>query len=117
MPTFHYVAKKGPQDVVEGSFESDSRAGVIQHLAGLGYTPVRITETAAPAAPRSQRHPLRLRTGRIPLRQLNQFTRQFASLIRSQVPILRALTILEEQTSSSQLQQILHTISEDIRQG
>ncbi|MBI4314240.1 MAG: type II secretion system F family protein [Candidatus Omnitrophica bacterium] len=116
MPTFHYWAKKGPQDTVEGSLEAGSRAGVIAHLAGLGYTPVRITETAASTG-QHQRPAARLRPARVPVRQLNQFTRQFASLIRSQVPILRALMILKEQNTHAQLHPILHAIAEGIRQG
>ena len=44
MPTFRYLAKRGPQEVIEGVFEADTRANVLTHLAGLGYTPVQIRE-------------------------------------------------------------------------
>ncbi len=122
MATFHYLAKRGPRETVEGDFEAEDRTNVLAHLVQLGYTPVRITEAKAAAqlaaAPKAVPHAAPSgRPIRIPVAHLNQFTRQFASLIRSQVPLLRALGILREQTASPRLQHIVNAIIEEIRQG
>ncbi len=121
MPTFAYVAKRGPHETIEGLFEADTRTHVLSYLADRGYTPVRVQEAPRPqragasgSRPASAAAPSQ---GRVPVRHLNQFTRQFASLARSQVPLLRALAILKEQTSHHKLQRILEGIQEDIRQG
>ncbi len=116
MATFRYLAKRGPQEVIEGVLEADTRANVLTHLAGLGYTPVQIREarTGGEAAPTWGRG---ARVGRIPVRQMNQFTRQFASLMRSQVPLMRSLGILKEQTSHPGLHTVLDAIREHVRQG
>jgi len=118
MPTFHYLAKRGPQDTVEGSLEAENRTSVLNHLTGLGYIPVRISE--GPAAQPSSAAPkarLQGRSRRIPARHLNQLTRQFASLVHSQVPLLRALGILKDQAASAALKGVLSAIEEDVRQG
>ena len=119
MPTFHYTAKRGPHDIVEGVLESENRSGVLAHLAQLGYVPVRVSEKAASsthaAAKLSPAVPARL--GRVPAAQLTIFTRQFASLVRSHVPLLRCLQILEEQARHPSLRAVLHAVSEAVRQG
>lgn len=117
MPTFKYVAKRGPKEMVEGMLEADDRAHVLSHLSGLGYIPVRISE-AAVAQETAVRPPVVVDAGgRVPVRHLNQFTRQFASLLRSHVPLLRALSVLKEQTTHPRLQQILAGLADAIRQG
>ncbi len=115
MPTFSYVAKRGPRETIEGHFEAESRAQVLSYLADRGYVPVRVQEvqgTRATAPPQTV-----VQNGRVSVRHLNQFTRQFASLARSQVPLLRALGILKEQAGHVRLQRIVDGIQEDIRQG
>ncbi len=119
MPRFQYLAKRSPTEVVEGVLEAENRAGVVNHLAGLGYTPIRIAETQEERGIEMKttlRAPI-ARDIRVPHRHLNQFTRQFASLVRSQVSLFRALRILEEQTAHPKLRQIIQAVEEDIRQG
>ncbi|MBI4340950.1 MAG: type II secretion system F family protein [Candidatus Omnitrophica bacterium] len=115
MPTYKYTAKKGPRDTVAGVCEAPSRAEALNQLTTLGLIPVRVEEAngalpapaARPAGPR-----VRVAAG-----ALNVFTRQFASLVRSQMPILRALGIMMEQTTHPALKQVLAAVTEDIRQG
>ena len=115
MPSFRYLAKRGPKEAIEGVFQAEKRADVFAHLSSLGYTPVRISEDRADRS--GHAGAAAVRPERIPVRQLNVFTRQFASLVRSQVPLLRALAILKEQTSHAPLQRVLGAIAEDVRQG
>jgi type II secretory pathway component PulF len=115
MPTFHYTAKRGPTEVVEGTLEADNRNGVLQHLAELGYVPVRIRE-GGPEVP-GQAKPAAVRKRRVPVRQMTIFTRQFASLSRSQVPLLRSLSILEEQVRHAYFKHVLRGVTEGVRQG
>jgi type II secretory pathway component PulF len=119
MPTFHYTAKRGPREVVEGLIEAENRSGALAHLAELGYIPVRVSEEAAAASVPMARRPSSpvIRRGRVSHTQLAALTRQFASLTRSHVPLLRTLYILEEQCRQPTLRAILHDISEEVRQG
>ncbi len=117
MPTFHYTAKRGPEDVVEGVLEADNRGGVLIYLAEQGYVPLRISEQTLERAVRAPAvvRPVRIR--RVPTSRLVVLTRQFASLVRSYVPLLRALNILEQQAKHPSLRMVLHQLAEDVRQG
>ena len=124
MPTFHYTAKRGPKDIVEGVLEAENRSGALAQLTDQGYVPVRVSEEgesqpgAPQAGPTSGGKPaVRAKIRRISRSQLGALTRQFASLVRSQVPLLRALTILEDQSRQPMLQHVLHHVAEDVRQG
>lgn len=116
MPTFKYTAKKGPKDTVAGVLEASGRAEVLAYLATLGYTPVRIEEADGAIVSSVMALPA-LRKGRVPVRHVNVFTRQFASLVRSQMPMLRALGIMAEQTTHPALRRVLEAVANEIKQG
>jgi len=117
MPKFHYTAKRGPRDMVEGVMEAENRNGVLAQLTQLGYVPVRISETeTAPQAPLAPA-PRAVSVRRVPSAHLAVLTRQFASLVRSYVPIMRTLSILEEQTRHASLRRVIHDVAEAVRQG
>ena len=118
MPKFYYTAKRGPQDLVEGVIEAENRGGVLSYLAELGYIPVRVSEQSVAESVAPLARPAKeARPGRVPTSQMTIFTRQFASLVRSYVPLLRALNILEEQTRHPYLCHVLHQVGEAVRQG
>lgn len=118
MPTFKYTAKRGPKDTVAGVYEAPTRAEVLAHLSTLGYTPVRVEETTAAAIAASMAPQAPVARGKhVPVRHLNIFTRQFASLVRSQMPILRSLGIMAEQTTHPELKKILQQVASEISQG
>ncbi len=116
MPTFRYVAKKGPQETAKGLLDGENRAAVLSRLTDLGFTPLQIIEVDADGTAADART-APVVDGKVPSRHLNQFTRQFASLVRSQVPLLRTLSILKDQTSHPRLQRVLEAVGEEIRQG
>ena len=118
MPKFRYTAKRGPQDVIEGVLEAENRSGVLAHLTQLGYMPVRVTEeTSSTASAPATRQTPTVRLGRVPIGHLTIFTRQFASLVRSYVPLLRALKLLEDQARHPVLKHVLREVAEEVRQG
>ena len=127
MPKFRYTAKRSPQDVVEGVVEAENRSGVLAYLAQAGYVPVRVSEEVRssaqpaanrPAADRSAARPVQAGWVRgVPAAHVVTFTRQFASLTRSAVPLLRSLQILESQARHAGFRAILREVAEAVRQG
>ena len=117
MPTFRYTAKKGPTEVVEGVLEADSRNGALSRLAELGYVPVRVSEEARERPQAARRREPAVTRRRVSTTVLTTFTRQFASLVRSQVPLLRTLQILHDQTRHPYFRHVLLSVSEEVRQG
>ena len=111
MPRFAYRAKQGPDRTVEGDLVAESRSAAIARLERMGCMPVTIDELAGSG------RPVRRGTGRIRSRDITLFTRQLAGLLRAGVPILRALTTIQQQTESGAFQQAIMEISAAVRDG
>ena len=117
MPTYHYKAKKGAE-AVEGRIEADSEKAAVEKLSLSGYLPIRveleISDTKDSAKP--------VRTlikskGRVQSKEITLFSRQLASLLKSGVPILKALDIILEQSENPYLKYVLGNIHKEIKEG
>ncbi|HTY44733.1 MAG TPA: type II secretion system F family protein [Patescibacteria group bacterium] len=117
MAHYHYRAKKGPSETVEGSLEAQSREEAIEKLSLLGYLPVQIEERQDAAG--SSRAPEAVQFGSqaVKLRDISIFSGQLSSLIRSGVTILKALGIIAEQTENKYFRYVLNGIADDIKVG
>jgi type IV pilus assembly protein PilC len=60
---------------------------------------------------------IHLRPGRIKLKQIAVFCRQFATMVNSGLPILRALSILSDQTESKELAKVLFAVRAGVENG
>lgn len=116
MPTFKYRAKNGPE-TVEGTIEAQNRDEAIEKVHALGYLPMRVEEgTVKPAAAAAAgRKPIG--GGRVRLKDITTFYRQMASLLRSGVPILRAISIISKQTSNAAFQAMMMKIYTEVKDG
>jgi len=121
MPKFIYRAKRGPTEIVDDVIEAQSRDEAVEKISRLGYLPVLVEDaTLRPAKENiepSSQTPSFLFTGRIPSKEITIFSRQLASLIRSGVPILRALNIIAEQSENQAFKGVLAKISTDVKEG
>lgn len=111
MPRFHVVAKKTPTELFDEVMEASSREDVLQQITRLGYVPLRITLKVADA----ERASAQSIDAAIPSQVMESFMRQFASLTRSQIPILQTLRVLEEQETNKTLKTILARIRNSIQ--
>lgn len=115
MPIYTYRAKKGPEEIVEGTLEAQSEKEAIEKVSQLGYTPLRLSLGGAAAEASGQA--LRSRSGNIRSREITVFTRQLASLLKSGVPILSSLTIILEQCENPALKKLLTQIHQTVKSG
>ena len=111
MAVFIYKAKKGPDETVDGRIEADSRVVALARLDALGLSPISLDMDG------SLDHLGRVRRGRIHARDITVFTRQLAGLLRAGVPILRALTTIQQQSSNPAFKAVVDTIVSAIRDG
>ncbi|MCK5528182.1 MAG: type II secretion system F family protein [Kiritimatiellae bacterium] len=112
MAKFEYKAKDGPGKTVTGVMDADTRDAVLASLDIRGLTPILVKEATAVGHKRS------LGFGkRISFRDITLFTAQLASLFKSGVPILRALSIITEQTENSELRKVVAGIEMSVRDG
>ncbi|GIU96534.1 MAG: hypothetical protein KatS3mg013_0337 [Actinomycetota bacterium] len=113
MPTtFEYKVRDRAGNLVTGQLVGDSELIVLQKLREQGLTPIEVRKANA-----GLRMEINLRPGRVKLKDLAVFCRQFATMVNSGLPILRALAILAEQTASKELQKILTQVRTDVEQG
>jgi len=111
MGKYVYKAKEGPGKTVEGEIDAISRSEAVARLDAIGYTPVWVREKGS-AAERSG-----LWGQRVGQRDVTIFTRQLASLIKSGVPILKALSTIADQTENRAFAKIIDDAERSIRDG
>lgn len=117
MPHYKYRAKKGPDDVVDGTLEARNKEDAIEKITQLGYLPVRIEEKADSSDSDFISGSSKAFTGRVGLRDITVFSGQLSSLIRSGVPILKALVIISDQSDNRYFRFVLNHIAENIKVG
>ena len=110
--TYDYKVRDRTGTVLTGQLVGDSESLVVQRLREMGMTPVQVKQ-----AGRGLRMEINVRPGRVKLKQVAVFCRQFATMVNSGLPILRALTILGDQTESKELSKILVQVRTDVEQG
>jgi type IV pilus assembly protein PilC len=112
--TFQYSVRDRAGKIVSGTLEADSQATVAAKLKQMGYAPVSITKSKA-----GMKKELSIPGfgKKVKLKDLAVMSRQFATMINSGLSMLRALTILTEQTANSELARILGEVSKDVETG
>lgn len=116
MPTFEYVATDRTGKQVKGSQEAVSKEALIQQLRekGLMTKSVEEKKTQAMVKKKTGR---RFFGGKVSLRHLSIFCRQFATMINAGVSLVRCLDVLEQQTDSARLKEIIRDIETEVEGG
>lgn len=113
---YKYRAKKGPQEIVEGTTEAQSEREAIEKINQLGYIPLQVEKGTPFLEPKAALLNKRWRL-KLSSRQITLFSRQLSSLLKSGVPILESLNIISEQSESRRLKEILQHLHNAIRNG
>jgi type IV pilus assembly protein PilC len=115
MPTtYGYKVRDREGNLRGGSLEAESEEAVIGRLRQLGYTPLSIEAEKGAGLKTELRLP---GTGRVKLKDLAIFSRQFATMINSGLSLLRALTILGEQTDNRRLGEVVGQVRAEVETG
>jgi general secretion pathway protein F len=111
MPEFQYVAKAISGQEVKGLLTAATQTEVVSTLAARQLFPVKI-ELADAAKSR-----LKYRGRRVKARDLANFYAQLSDLLRSGVPLLRSLELLERQSRNQALKLVLQEIRDEVSNG
>jgi type IV pilus assembly protein PilC len=115
MPTsYAYRVRDREGKMLGGTLEAESEEAVVTRLRQLGYSPISIEAEKSAGLKTELRLP---GTGRVKLKDLAVFSRQFATMINSGLSLLRALTILGEQTGNKRLAQIVTQVRAEVEKG
>ena len=109
MPEFRYIARDQTGQQLSGTISAASRGEAVAALAGRDVFPVQV-EAASPAA--QQGH-----VRRIPATLLAVAYSQLADLLRSGVPLLRSLEVIQKQTSHAGLKSVIGEIHRRVEDG
>ena len=113
MSTFAFRAIDVSGIPSRGEVEADSKAQVTEQLRQRGLIVLDVSEENEPF----KLEDLFNRFRGIPARELAVFSRQFATLIASGMPMLRSLYTLEDQTEDDRLRAAIVSIRQDIEAG
>jgi len=116
MPTFSYQAINESGKVISGEVEADSLVLANNILSERGYIPSKVMEKG-PVASGVLLRKLKDRFTPIKATELILFTKQFKTMIRAGVPILKMLRVLENQTENVALRDMITEIYSDIEKG
>lgn len=116
MGYFVYKARNSGGELVQGVLESPDSGTVAAQLFNLGITPVEIKPTVAPAAAGDDVLG-RFFQEKVGHQDVLLFSRQMYTLLKAGVPIMRALTGLQESTSNSAFAAVVKDIRDSLDAG
>jgi len=112
--TFEYAVRDRAGKLVSGKLDGESQAAVVSKLKSMGYAPVSITKTGGGIKREINLPKL---GAKVKLKDLAIMSRQFATMINSGLSLLRALSILADQTDNKELAKVLALVRGDVEAG
>lgn len=111
MPVFSYSARPatGTGGIQQGEVDLKTKDEVLAHLHKQKLIPVSVREKPKDIT-------LKFGTG-VGTRDIVIFTRQFATMINSGLPLVQALDILAEQTENEALRKVIQDVLYDVESG
>ncbi|HNX90705.1 MAG TPA: type II secretion system F family protein, partial [Candidatus Omnitrophota bacterium] len=116
MKAFTYKAKTGPDQIVEGKIYANTVQEVVDNLHNRGWTATNVQEMHM----EEQKGVVSAGVNRflgVRLKELISFSRQLANLIKSGLPILQALSVLQDQTRDPHFKHVIGDIAENVKHG
>ncbi len=112
--TYKYSVRDRSGKLVNGELSAETESAVVQRLKSMGYAPVSISE--AHAGMNKELH-IPGFGNKVKLKELAIFSRQFATMINSGLSLMRALSILAEQTESKELARVIAEARNEVEAG
>src|SRR5215831_10570493 len=108
LPQFTYTARAVNGDLKSATIEAPNRDEVIKQLKQQRMNVVKIDEGSAVK---------RKSLGRIKMRDIVIFTRQFSTMINAGLPLVQALDILASQSENPALKEVTRQVMFDVESG
>jgi type IV pilus assembly protein PilC len=111
--TYEYSVRDRAGKLTSGKLDAANEAVLVTKLKAMGYAPVSVRETGG-----GMNKELTLPFGNgVKLADLAIMSRQFATMINSGLSLLRALTILSDQTQNPTLRKTLAEVRSEVETG
>ena len=106
MPTFTYTARSANGELKSATLDAANRDEVVAQLRRQRLTVVKVDEAAKPK-----------KGGKVSMRDIVIFTRQFSTMINAGLPLVQALDILAKQTENPALSDVTRAVVFDVESG
>ncbi|NEM91197.1 type II secretion system F family protein [Galbitalea soli] len=113
---YAYKGRDSSGKIVKGELEGASEIVIASRLRSMGLSPISITESSSGTG-LSREITIPGFSKGVGLKDLAIMSRQLATMIASGLSLLRALTILSEQTPNKALQKLLVIVMRDVESG
>jgi type IV pilus assembly protein PilC len=110
---YAYKVRDAAGKFSEGKVEAASEAAVADKLRAMGYVPLEVK----PANVGMQREISFGRKKRVKTKDLAVFSRQFATMIDAGLTMIRALSIMADQSENAELRRVLRGVKQDVEAG
>jgi type IV pilus assembly protein PilC len=110
MPAFTYTARAVNGDLRTATIDAPSRDEVVAQLRRQRLNVVKIDEAAQAANKKKT-------AGKISMRDIVIFTRQFSTMINAGLPLVQALDILAKQSENPALKDVTRAVVFDVESG
>jgi MSHA biogenesis protein MshG len=117
VPYFAYKARNARGELMTGVLESTDPNGVADQLLSTGVTPVEILSTRKPAGSSDGNVLLKLFEEKVRPIDVQLYSRQMYTLLKSGVPIFRGLAGLQESAINKAFARVLQDIRESLDAG
>ena len=109
MPAFTYTARALNGDLRTATIDAPTRDDVVAQLRKQRLNVVKIDEAAVAKKKKAG--------GKIKMRDIVIFTRQFSTMINAGLPLVQALDILAKQSENPALKDVTHAVVFDVESG
>ena len=117
MPQFAYQGRNARGELVKGVLEGPTSSAVADQLFSTGVTPVHINEAKAAVAVAARKLQLSFGEPNVEFADLMLLSRQMHTLLKSGVPIIRALSGLEQSAANPTLRSTIVEVREGLESG
>ncbi len=113
--TYEYRVRDKSGKIASGEIEGSSTTAVAKALRERGMVPLQIDEKKTSVLQMELKIPGL--GNRVKVRDIVIFSRQFATMVNAGLSLIRALSVLEEQTDSDALRDVLGKVRGDVERG
>jgi len=113
---YDYRGRDGAGKLVKGRLDAASEGAVAQRLRGMGVSPIAITEAKPGTGLQTEIKIPGFEKG-VGLKDLAIMSRQASTMLSSGLSLLRALSILTDQTENKKLKTVLGKVRDDVERG
>ena len=117
MPFYAYKGRNAKGDLLQGVLEGADSGAIAEQLFGSGVTPLEIAATTRTATVTGEPWHARLTEKKVTSMDVQLFSRQVHTLLKSGVPIMRGLAGLQESAISKSFAKVIKDLRESLDSG